>query len=126
MFGRLHPTKQFPHISLLLIGGLSVACSFLSLQVVVDAIVTMRIIVQFIGQIGAVMRLRKLKPASERPFSMWLYPMPALVALVGWIFLFVTSRAQQMIYSVLALGSGVVAFLVWSKMRALKLVVRNT
>jgi hypothetical protein len=47
--------------------------------------VTMRILVQFIGQIGAVMRLRQLKPDTERPFRMWLYPLPCLVALVGWM-----------------------------------------
>jgi amino acid transporter len=114
VFGKLHPEKQFPHVSLLLIGGLSIACSFLSLQTVIDALVTMRILVQFIGQIGAVRRLRHLKPESERPFRMWLYPLPALVALAGWIFLFVTSGKQLMLYSALALGAGVMAFLVWS------------
>jgi basic amino acid/polyamine antiporter, APA family len=116
-FGKLHPQKQFPHVSLLLIGGLSIAASFLSLQVIIDALVTMRILVQFIGQIGAVILLRRTKPDSARPFKMWLYPLPALVALLGWIFLFVTSGARQMLYSVLALAIGVAAFLIWSKQR---------
>jgi amino acid transporter len=115
VFGKLHPTKQFPHISLLLIGVLSIACSFLSLQAVIDALITMRILVQFIGQIGAVVRLRKIKPDSERPFKMWLYPLPALVALLGWIFLFVTSGTQPILYSLLALATGIIAFLIWSK-----------
>ena len=117
IFGKLHPQKQFPHISLLLIGGLSIAASFLSLQAVIDALVTMRILVQFIGQIGAVMLLRRLKPEARRPFKMWLYPLPALVALLGWIFLFVTSGGQQMAYSVLAMVLGIGAFLIWSKQR---------
>jgi amino acid transporter len=117
VFGVLHKEKQFPHVSLLLIGGLSIASSFLPLQTVIDAMVTMRILVQFIGQIGAVMRLRQLKPEAERPFRMWLYPLPALVALLGWIFLFVTSGWHLMLYSLLALATGVVAFLVWSKNR---------
>ncbi len=116
-FGQLHPKKQFPHRSLLLIGGLSIACSFLSLQAVIDALVTMRILVQFIGQIGAVVLLRRTKPDSARPFKMWLYPLPALVALLGWLFLFVTSGAEQMFYSVLAMVTGVIAFLIWSKKR---------
>jgi amino acid transporter len=115
IFGRLHPTRQFPHISLLLIGGLSIACGFLSMQTVIDALVTLRIIVQFIGQIGGVVRLRKLKPEAERPFRMWLYPVPAFVALLGWIFLFVTSGKETMLYSSLALAAGIVAFLIWSK-----------
>ena len=61
VFGKLHPTKQFPHVSLLLIGALSIASSFLSLQAVISALVTMRILVQFIGQIGAVVRLRQVE-----------------------------------------------------------------
>jgi APA family basic amino acid/polyamine antiporter len=117
VFGKLHPQKQFPHVSLLLIGGLSIAASFLSLQAVIDALVTMRILVQFIGQIGALIILRRMKPASERPFKMWLYPLPALMALLGWIFLFLTSGWQQMLYSVLALVVGIAAFLVWSRLR---------
>jgi len=117
VFGKLHPQKAFPHRSLLLIGGLSIACGFLTLQTVIDALVTMRILVQFIGQIGAVVLLRRARPDSERPFKMWLYPLPALVALLGWIFLFVTSGVQQMLYSTLALAAGVVAFLIWSKIR---------
>jgi amino acid transporter len=77
----------------------------------------MRILVQFIGQIGAVMRLRKLKPDAERPFKMWLYPLPALVALLGWIFVFFTSGTKPMLYSLIAIVIGVAAFLVWSKSR---------
>lgn len=126
VFGKLHPQKQFPHISLLLIGGLSIVAGFLSLQVVIDALVTMRILVQFIGQIGAVIILRRTKPDSARPFKMWLYPLPALVALLGWIFLFVTSGGKQMLYSVLALAVGVVAFLIWSKRRKSWPFIRST
>ena len=116
-FGALHPKKEFPHRSLLLIGGLAIICSFFPLQIVIDALVTMRILVQFIGQIGAVILLRRLKPASERPFQMWFYPLPAFIALFGWIFLFVTSGWQQMFYSGLAIITGTGAFLIWSRFR---------
>jgi amino acid transporter len=117
VFGKVHPKKEFPHVSLLLIGGLSIAASFLSLGMVITALVTMRILVQFIGQIGAVMRLRKLKPDLERTFKMWLYPLPALLALVGWVFVFLTSGKQAILYSLLALAIGLAAFLIWSKGR---------
>jgi amino acid transporter len=117
IFGKVHPEKKFPHISLLLIGGLSIAASFLSLGMVITALVTMRILVQFIGQIGAVMRLRKLKPELERPFKMWLYPLPALLALVGWMFVFLTSGKEPIFYSLLALAIGIAAFLMWSRGR---------
>jgi amino acid transporter len=117
VFGKVHPEKEFPHVSLLLIGGLSIAASFLSLGMVITALVTMRILVQFIGHIGAVMRLRKLKPELERPFKMWLYPLPALLALLGWMFVFLASGKQAMLYSLATLGIGIAAFLIWSASR---------
>jgi amino acid transporter len=115
VFARLHPQKQFPHVALLWIGGLSLACSFLSLGAVINALLTLRILVQFIGQIGAVALLRRTKPASSRPFKMWLYPLPALVALAGWIFLFATSGIELILYSLLAMALGIEAFMIWSR-----------
>ena len=117
-FDRLHPRKEFPHRSLLLIGGLAIASSFLSLQTVINALVTMRILVQFIGQIGAAALLRRTMPETKRPFKMWLYPLPALVALVGWLFVFVTAGKWPVIYSLGAMVLGVITFLIWSKSRA--------
>src|SRR5215831_16080854 len=94
MFARLHPTKDFPHVSLILVTVLSLAFSFVDLSTLIDALLTTRILVQFIGQIGAVMLLRRLKPEMPRPFRVWLYPLPALIALIGWIFLFWTSETK--------------------------------
>ena len=58
VFGRLHPTKRFPHVSLVVLGGISILCSLLPLGLVIDALITTRILVQFIGQVFAVMLLR--------------------------------------------------------------------
>ncbi len=115
IFARLHPTKDFPHISLTLIVALSVVASFFSLGTLIDTLVAFRIIVQFIGQIGAVMLLRRTKPDMPRPFRIWLYPLPALVALVGWCFVFVETDKVPRNWSLAALGIGVIAFLVWSR-----------
>ena len=27
----------------------------------------------------------------QRPYTMWLYPLPALIALVGWLYIYVSS-----------------------------------
>ncbi|HEY8228515.1 MAG TPA: APC family permease, partial [Pyrinomonadaceae bacterium] len=59
IFGRLHPKKNFPYVSLLVLGSIAILCSFLSLGMVIDALITTRILIQFIGQIGAVMLLRR-------------------------------------------------------------------
>ena len=45
---------------------------------------------------------------------MWLYPVPALVALAGWIFLFATTQLQVIAFGIGALALGCVAFLIWS------------
>lgn len=113
-FARLHPRKQFPHISLLLIAALSMAFSFVNLTVLIDALLTMRILVQFVGQIAAVIVLRRTRPDFPRPFRMWLYPAPALIALLGWLFLFWTAESRMKWGSLIALALGVVFFLGWS------------
>ena len=114
VFERLHPTKNFPHVSLILITVLSLAFSFVDLTTLIDALLTTRILVQFIGQIGAVIVLRRTKPNMPRPFRVWLYPLPALVALAGWIFLFWTTETKLKLAAFVALLLGVICFLAWS------------
>jgi APA family basic amino acid/polyamine antiporter len=114
VFGRLHPTKRFPHVSLVVIGAIAIVCSFFSLGLVIDALITTRILVQFVGQVVGLVRLRRVRPEMPRPFKMWLYPVPAAVALFGWIFVFLTSP-----FAIVAIGAGTLAagagsFLVWA------------
>lgn len=116
IFGRLHPTGQFPHISLIVIGVLSIVCCVLPLGIVIDALITTRILIQFIGQIAAVTLLRWRAPHAERPFRMWLYPIPSLIALCGWIFVFVTSGKEVLEFSCLVIAAGVAFFAVWRKL----------
>lgn len=115
VFARLHPTKRFPHVSLLLIGLVAVAASALSLGMVIDALITTRILVQFIGQIVALSLLRRNAPDLPRPFRVWLYPLPNLVALLGWIFLFATSGTDVILFGLGTLGLGVGAFFAWAR-----------
>ncbi len=114
-FARLHPTKRIPHVSLLLIGIVAIAASTLSLGMVIDALITTRILVQFIGQIVALTLLRRNAPDMARPFKVWLYPVPNLVALFGWIFLFATSGPEVIAFGLGTLMLGVAAFFVWAR-----------
>src|SRR5687768_3490943 len=113
-FGRLHPTKDFPYVSLIVLGALSIVASFFSLGTVIDALIVTRIIVQFMGQIVGLMLLRRRAPDMPRPYRMWLYPVPALVALLGWIFLFATTQLRVILFGVGMLVLGGIAFLIWS------------
>src|SRR6266480_5163132 len=114
IFARLHPSKNFPHVSLIVIGVVSVLCSFLSLQTVIDALLVTRILVQFIGQIFVVMLLRERAPGMQRPYRIHLYPLPPLIALAGWLFLFGSAETSLKNYGALALSLGVALFFVWS------------
>jgi amino acid transporter len=113
-FGRLHPTGGFPHVSLLVLGAISIVSSFLALGVVIDALIATRIVVQFMGQIGGVVLLRRRAPAMARPFRIWLYPVPLFVAGAGWLFIFSTTGARVMWFGLGVLGLGVLCFLGWS------------
>jgi amino acid transporter len=53
IFARLHPTGDFPHVSLMVMGGLSIVACLWTLDDVITALVTSRIIIQFIAQIFA-------------------------------------------------------------------------
>ena len=114
VFARVHPEKRFPHISLLLIGAIAIAASTVSLGMVIDALITTRILIQFMGQIVAVALLRRDRPDLERPFRIWLYPLPNLVALAGWIFVFSTSGATVILFGLLTLLAGIATFGLWT------------
>jgi amino acid transporter len=113
-FARLHPTKRFPHVSLLLIGVIAIAASALSLGMVIDALITTRILVQFIGQVVALTLLRRNAPDMPRPFRVWLYPIPNVIALVGWVFLFATSGWEVIVFGLGTLLLGIGVFFAWS------------
>ena len=115
VFARLHVKHGFPSVSLVVLGLLAIVAGFATLGVVIDALITTRILVQFIGQIGAVTLLRRREPDLPRPYRMWLYPLPSLIALLGWIFIFATTPLRIMGFGLGALGLGIVCFLIWSK-----------
>jgi len=115
IFARVHPTKHFPHISLLLLGGLAFLFSLtLRLRTTIAAILAMRLLVQFIGQAVGVMLLRKHWGTDRLPFKMWLYPVPALLTMLAWAWLFWQTGPVRK-WGLLEIVLGVIAFLVWTR-----------
>jgi amino acid transporter len=117
-FGKLHPTKKYPYVSLFVLGGVSIGAAFFKLDQVVSALITTRILVQFMGQVFAIPLLRKKYPDSSRPYKMWFYPLPAVIAFFGWAFVFTTSGWGYVAVGVLTLAAGIVLFLVRAKLTA--------
>jgi amino acid transporter len=113
-FALLHPTHAFPHVSLLVLGGISIVSSFFSLGLVIDALIATRILVQFIGQIAGIVLLRRRAPEMPRPFRIWLYPVPLVIAFVGWLFIFSTTGVHVILFGLVMLVLGIACFMVWS------------
>src|SRR5947209_6071861 len=112
VFGKVHPTKHFPHVSLLMLAGLALVFSVsLKLKQAIAGILAMRLLVQFIGQAVGVMLLRRRRGAQGLPFKMWLYPVPAVLTMIGWAWLFwQTGPTRKWGLAEIALGA--LAFLI--------------
>ncbi|RTQ47137.1 APC family permease [Hymenobacter gummosus] len=132
VFARTHPTKQFPHVSLLLLGGVGFVFSLLfKLGEVISAILAMRILVQFVGQAVGLVLLRRRRGTAGLPFRMPLYPLPVLVAVAVWLRVFYSIKDGVVLYTdeaagtqlflpfqlaaLLMMGLGTLIFLLWSR-----------
>ena len=109
-FAYVHPTRGFPVVSLLVLGGLTAVFCFFDLAEVISAAVCVRILVQFIGQIIALHILRTTRPDIALPFRMWAYPLPSLLASAGWLFILFNAKQEILWLSLAVIASGCVAF----------------
>ena len=116
VFARVHPEHRFPTVSLLALGGVAMLFCFLRLADVIAALVVIRIMLQFIVQAVGVMVLRVRRPDMPRPFRMWLYPLPALLAIAGFTFILVERKnfLREIRYAVVILVTGLLIYLVRS------------
>jgi basic amino acid/polyamine antiporter, APA family len=112
-FARVHPTKGFPDVALLVLGAVSIVSSLFPLDIVIDALIATRIVVQFAGQAVGVVLLRRRAPAMPRPFRIPLYPLPVIVALAGWLFIFITTGVRVALFGLGVLALGVLSFVAW-------------
>jgi amino acid transporter len=114
VLGRVHPTHRIPHLSLLLVGGLTLFWSFFDLGNVINALLVTRILEQFIGQIIGLMLLRRLQPERPRLYKMWLYPLPCWLVLGGWLYLYFSAGPLFIGLGLATLLIGVGVFYLWS------------
>jgi fructoselysine transporter len=116
IFAKLHPTKNFPYVSLLILAGLAFIFSLLfKMKHVIDGILAMRILVQFIGQAVGVILLRKRNGTSQLPFKMPLYPLPVILAIAMWLFIFYATGLAIMLSFVVVFGSGIIVYFIYAK-----------
>lgn len=110
-FAKVHPKHKFPHVSLLAIGGLGFIFSLIfRLGDAITAILTMRILVQFVSQaIGLIVWYRK-HPNDERPYKMPLFPIPAIISICIWLFIYACIDPRYIVASLSIVATGVVAY----------------
>jgi amino acid transporter len=113
IFARVHPTKHFPHVSLVTLGALSLPFCFFSLGQIVNWLILVQILSQFIWQCAGVMLLRRYRRDVPQPFVMWLYPLPALVALGLWIYVFLSAPLGGIAFAAAFVLAGLGSYLVW-------------
>ncbi|MBS1852492.1 MAG: APC family permease [Acidobacteria bacterium] len=114
VFSRVHSKYRFPYVSLLALGGVAMLFCFFSLADVIAALVVIRILLQFLVQAIGVIVLRIQRPDLPRPFRMWLYPLPALFASAGFLFILFSRKGflKEIRYAAVILIVGIAIYLV--------------
>lgn len=113
VFSRLHPKHKFPYVSLIVMGLAAMIFCFLKLQDIIAALVVIRIIIQFLAQTVGVIIFRIRRPDIERPFKMWLYPLPALLAFIGFVYVLISRQnfLKEVRYALVLLVIGSILFI---------------
>ncbi|MEO7133655.1 MAG: amino acid permease [Vicinamibacterales bacterium] len=118
-FAHVHPKKGFPDVSLIAIAIVSIPFCFFSLGQLVSWLIQVQVLLRFIWQCAAVILLRRYRPDIPQPFTMWLYPWPAVLSGALWLFIFFTGPWQGIVFSFAFLAIGLVAYLLFRNKRAL-------
>ena len=118
IFGKLHSTKNFPYVSLLFLGGVAFIFSLLfRLGDIINAILAMRILIQFIGQGIGLLILRRAKNGHEFPYKMPLFPIPVYIAIAMWLCVFFSTGGKMIMGGLIVIATGVVAYFVKAKIK---------
>jgi amino acid transporter len=117
-FGRLHPTRNFPWVSLLFIGITSAVASLLNLSDLITALVVIQVLVQFMAQVVAVTMIRRYRPDIQRPFQMWFYPVTSVIAFAGWAFILAASGMKFILWGIALIAVGIGAYLWRARVQA--------
>jgi fructoselysine transporter len=118
VFGKLHPTKNFPYVSLLFLGSVAFIFSLLfRLSDVINAILAMRILIQFIGQGIGLIILHRSKNKPEFPYKMPLFPLPIYLAIAMWLFIFFSTGNKMIIGGLIVIFIGMIVYFIKAKLQ---------
>ncbi len=115
VFAKLHPKLNLPTAGVLTMGLITAIGSLFTLTAVINAAVTVLVIVQSLAQVAAIVVLRRRRPDLDRPYRQWLYPIPTIIALLGWVYIYFSATWLSIGLSVGWIALGVAAFLAYAK-----------
>ena len=103
---------------MMVLGAIAFVFSLLfRLKEVIDGILAMRILIQFIGQALGLLLLVKRKGKSYFPWKMPLYPIPLFIAIAIWVAIFYATGTKMMISGLIVISLGLIAFFIAQKMK---------
>lgn len=117
VFARVHPTKHFPHVSLLTVGLVSVPFCFFSLGQLASWTVQVQVLLCYIWQCAGAILLWQHRKDIAQPFKMWLYPLPAVASFVLWLYILFSGPKEGIYFSFVYLAAALVAFAVFKRAR---------
>ena len=118
IFARLHPTKNFPYVSLLFLGGVAFIFSLLfKIKEVISAILAMRILIQFIAQAVGLILLSKKKGRTFFKWHMPLFPVPAILAILIWIGIFISTGPHMMLAGAAVTIAGIIVYTIKARVQ---------
>lgn len=113
VFAKLHPTKNFPYVSLLVLGAIAFVFSlWLKLVDVIHAILAMRILTQFIAQAIGLLLLSKLRKTNRFPYKMPWFPIPVYVAIIMWFAILISTGLEMVSRALIAIAAGAVVYFI--------------
>lgn len=115
-FAHVHSKLRFPDVSLVVMGLLALPFCLFSLGDVINALTTGIVLIQSIAQIAALFALRSRGIAG--PYRMWLFPIPALLALAGWIYVFLSAGQWAIGFGLISLLAGAAVFMIQARVRS--------
>jgi len=115
VFGRLHPKLNLPTAGVLTMGVITIIGSMFTLTTIINAAVATLVIIQSLAQCAAIVVLRRRQPNLPRPYRQWLYPVPTIIALVGWVYIYISATWLSIGLSVGWIVLGCIAFFIYAK-----------
>jgi amino acid transporter len=115
VFGELHPKLKLPTAGVITMGVITMIGSLFTLTTIINAAVATLVIIQSLAQVAAIVVLRRRQPNLPRPYRQWLYPVPTIIALIGWVYIYISASWLSIGLSLCWMLIGVIAYLIYAR-----------